>query len=449
MGVLDSAEISSPKRRPGEKSDWYGYYAGFSTDFVRDSLHALAPVSDGGTPIRVLDPWNGSGTTTAIAAAQGYETIGLDRNPALVVIAKARHLSLASVQESLEPLLAEIMSVGKSLTRRVRENADQEELGLWFDNTSSARIRAVERAIHKVLVNENVPDIVTEPVSSDLLTPLASFFYCVLFTAVRQLTAPFRTTNPTWIREARTEEDRLTVEWTNLERLLSKAAADLSARLTTADSDESAPFRLFEGAAEDLALDSPADLVLTSPPYCTRIDYVVATKPELVLLGNDADDIKRLRRQMLGTPLTEAGLTVGPKWGSSATQFVEKASSHDSKAADTYYKNYYLAYLGALYSSLEAICNATKATGTIALVVQDSYFKEIHFDLPTVVSEMGDALGRSSERLDFHVTRTKAAINPGSRSYRQTFSATESLILLRGDKETLSPEPVEQVAPVK
>lgn len=437
MGVLDSAEISSPKRRPGEKSDWYGYYAGYSAEFVRDSLHALAPVSEGASPIRVLDPWNGSGTTTAIAAAQGYETIGLDRNPSLVVIAKARHLSLASVRESLDPLLAEIASVAKSLTRRVRDNADQEELGLWFDDTSSARIRAVERAIHKVLVDESAPEIVAEPVSSDLLTPLASFFYCVLFTAVRQLTAPFRTTNPTWIRGARTEEDRLTVEWAKLERLLSKAAADLSARLTTPEGDESAPYRLFEGSAEDLALDSPADLVLTSPPYCTRIDYVVATKPELVLLGNDADDIEHLRRKMLGTPLTEGGLSVTPRWGSSATQFVEKASSHDSKAANTYYRNYYLAYLRDLYLSLEAICKATKATGTVALVVQDSYFKEIHFDLPLIVSEMGESLGRSRERLDFRVNRTKAAINPRSRAYRQTFSATESLVLLRGDK--LSP----------
>lgn len=433
MGVLNSAEISSPKRRPGEKSDWYGYYAGFSAEFVRDTLLALAPVSTGSDPIRVLDPWNGSGTTTAIAAAQGYETIGLDRNPSLVTIAKARHLSLGSVLESLDPLLSEIVAVAKGLTRRVRDNADREELGLWFDDTSGARIRAAERAIHKILVDENSPEIVAEPVDSDLLTPLASFFYCVLFTAVRQLTAPFRTTNPTWIRGARRDQDRLTVDWTKLERLLSKAAADLSARLATAQNDEPAPFRLFEGSAENFALDSPVDLVLTSPPYCTRIDYVVATKPELLLLGNDADDIERLRRQMLGTPLTEAGLSVEPKWGSSANQFVEKASSHDSKAANTYYRNYYLAYLSDLYMSLEAICKATKTTGKIALVVQDSYFKEIRFDLPKVVSEMGESLGRPSERLDFHVNRTKAAINPGSRAYRQTFSATESLVVLRGE----------------
>ncbi len=449
MGVLDSAEIPSPKRQPGEKSDWYGYYAGFSAEFARDSLRALAPVSEGASPIRVLDPWNGSGTTTATAAAQGLETIGLDRNPSLVVIAKARHLSLASVQESLDPLLAEIMTVAKSLTRRVRANADQEELSLWFDDTTSARIRAAERAINKVLVNENAPDVIAEPVDSDRLTPLASFFYCSLFTAVRQLTAPFRTTNPTWIRGARTDHDRLTVDWPKIEQLLSKAAADLAARLTTPEHDEAASFHLFEGSAEDLALDKQVDLVLTSPPYCTRIDYVVATKPELILLGNDADDIKRLRRQMLGTPLTETGLSISQKWGSSATQFVDEASSHRSKAANTYYRNYYLAYLKNLYRSLEAIGKATKTTGVIALVVQDSYFKDIHFNLPIIVSEMGAALGLSSERLDFYVNQTKAAINPGSRAYRQTFSATESLVLLRRVEGNPPQRPVEIAAPVK
>ena len=108
MGALKSAQIASPKRKPGEKSDWYGYYAGYSADFVRDTLATIVD-SDTESSMRVLDPWNGSGTTTAVAAAQGYEAVGLDRNPALVTIAKARHLSLGSVRESLEPLLAEVI----------------------------------------------------------------------------------------------------------------------------------------------------------------------------------------------------------------------------------------------------------------------------------------------------------------------------------------------------
>ena len=68
---------------------------------------------------------------------------------------------------------------------------------------------------------------------------------------------------------------------------------------------------------------------------------------------------------------------------------------------------------------------------TESLVVQDSYYKEQHFDLPQIVDEIGHSLGRSAERVDYPVARTKAAIHPGSRSYRTSFTATESLVVLR------------------
>ncbi len=428
VGDLVSAKITSPKRKPGARSDWYGYYAGYSAAFVRDTLATL--VGDD-CSARVLDPWNGSGTTTAVAIAQGYEAVGLDRNPALVTIAKARHLSLASVEESLEPLLAEILGVAKKLTRKVRDNSEHEELSLWFDDTSAARLRATERAMHRVLVNEHASELLNEPVEPKQLSPLASFFYCALFTSVRQLTASFRTSNPTWIRDARKQSERLSIDWPQINFLLTKAGSDLAGRLNVPHGDSTPECSIYEGSVEQLKLKRKADVVLSSPPYCTRIDYVIATKPELVVLGNDSSDIDHLRKQMLGTPLTAGlGCESNEHWGTSANQFLKSVESHKTKAANTYYRRYYLGYLDGLYKSLCAIDKATKPDGAVALVVQDSYFKDVHFDLPAIISEMGQSLSRSHERLDFHVPRTKAAIHPGSRNYRTTFSATESLIVL-------------------
>src|SRR6266480_1548264 len=73
--------------RAGTRS-WYRYYAGFSADFVRDVLGDLGLGADG----LVIDPWNGSGTTTAVADELGVRAWGGDINPAMVVIAKARLL---------------------------------------------------------------------------------------------------------------------------------------------------------------------------------------------------------------------------------------------------------------------------------------------------------------------------------------------------------------------
>src|SRR2546429_8013227 len=78
----------SPKL-PGDNAKhagaWYRYYAGFSADSVRDIVSELKVWPDQ----LVADPWNGSGTTTAVADEPGIPSCGGDINPAMVVIAKA------------------------------------------------------------------------------------------------------------------------------------------------------------------------------------------------------------------------------------------------------------------------------------------------------------------------------------------------------------------------
>jgi SAM-dependent methyltransferase len=432
MNALDAATIASPKRKQGG-AEWYDYYAGYSVKFTEDILKHLAPSES--APLRVLDPWNGSGTTTAVAAKLGHTTIGVDRNPALVIVAKGRHLAISSVDKSLDPLRSEILTVAKSMTRSIRaNNSEGDELRQWFTPTAVARIRAVERAIYRVLVDEEAPLTPTEPVSPQDLSLLASFFYSVLFTVTRRLTTPFRTTNPTWVRGAQRDEDCIEVPWSMLEPMLGNASSTLLKRLTIR-TDKSPQMTLLEGSAEDLDLDQAVDIVLSSPPYCTRIDYIIATLPELAVLAHDADDIKHLRKQMLGTPLT-AGVesTVDPTWGETASAFMGEVYSHASKAASTYYFRYYVGYLKGLYESLISIDRNISPDGSIGLVVQDSYFKEVHFDLPKILTEMGGNLNRGSQRLDYYVARTKAAIHPSARNYRATFSATESLIVF-GEKE--------------
>lgn len=56
------------------RSSWYRYYAGYSRAFVTDTIDHLG-LTKGST---ILDPWNGSGTTTAVAAEAGYEVVGFD-----------------------------------------------------------------------------------------------------------------------------------------------------------------------------------------------------------------------------------------------------------------------------------------------------------------------------------------------------------------------------------
>jgi hypothetical protein len=63
------------------------------------------------------------------------------------------------------------------------------------------------------------------------------------------------------------------------------------------------------------------------------------------------------------------------------------------------------------------------------LVVQDSYYKDLHNDLPTVFIEMAaqqklELVGRR----DFPLSRTMAGLNPRIKNYRQSRSALESVL---------------------
>ncbi|MDE2384466.1 MAG: site-specific DNA-methyltransferase, partial [Alphaproteobacteria bacterium] len=118
--------ITSPKRLGGPVSNWeqfFPYYAGYPLHFASNIIDSadLLPGS------RVLDPWNGSGTTTYAASVRGHTAIGIDVNPVMAVVARGRMLSPTEA-DSIVPLCTEIIRGVKS-----RKPAVNEPLYDWFD----------------------------------------------------------------------------------------------------------------------------------------------------------------------------------------------------------------------------------------------------------------------------------------------------------------------------
>ena len=68
----------------------------------------------------------------------------------------------------------------------------------------------------------------------------------------------------------------------------------------------------------------------------------------------------------------------------------------------------------------------------VVIISQDSYYKEIHNDLPTIFSEIFSSLGLEQiARHDFKSCKNKAGINPMVKKYRNSYEATESVILFK------------------
>jgi hypothetical protein len=208
-------------------------------------------------------------------------------------------------------------------------------------------------------------------------------------------------------------------------------AASLQTRTATVSSESvSANIRVADTTTEAPSPDS-VDFILTSPPYCTRIDYTAATRVELALLSPLLETgIGELSRRMIGSVrVPPHDIIVSPTWGETCSRFLEKVFAHTSKASSGYYYRTHLDYFDKMSRSIAMQTKALKRGHNAVFVVQDSYYKEIYNNLPVMISEIcrnnGLALIR---RKDFHVGRTMAASHPYARDYKKGTTAIEAVL---------------------
>jgi hypothetical protein len=66
------------------------------------------------------------------------------------------------------------------------------------------------------------------------------------------------------------------------------------------------------------------------------------------------------------------------------------------------------------------------------MVIQDSYYKDVHNDLPTIIGEMGTSAGLDLVRVEpFRLSRSMSGINRHARAYGRPPGATETVLCFR------------------
>ncbi|MGB2709919.1 MAG: hypothetical protein WBC33_00255 [Conexibacter sp.] len=410
---------SNPKQRPVDDALWFDYYAGYADEFVAGVLMAIEDAV--GT---VLDPWNGAGTTTAVAARSGLSAVGLDVNPAAAVIAKARLLR-SDVADSLQPLADDILGHARA-RRDVPSETDL--LPRWLAPASAARIRRLERSVAQLLV----PDAERTTFDAERLSSLAALFYLALFRTVRELLQPFFASNPTWMRLRVEPADRVEIGFAALaDRFRHNVAFLRAAVARNAYPARVALPQIKVASSSAIPLDSGSvDAVVTSPPYCTRIDYAVATLPELAALGFAWPDVTQLRTQLIGTP-TMLRDSAGERGDDSVQlrRLLRRVERHGSYAARSYYLPFYRQYFDGMRRSMKELYRVARPGAPLVLVVQDSWFKDIPVKTPAIVNEMAESIGWSLVGEHHFDVKTRAAMHP-HRARRRTSRATETVTLL-------------------
>jgi hypothetical protein len=429
------SSIRSPKRRPRSqpsRADWFRYYADFSAEFVEDAISHLDLDSDA----VLLDPWLGGGTCAEVAAAKGIRFKGYDINPVMLLVSRARTIPTEAA--------AQVPSLAESITRSYKKGiknvnetyAVTDQLEQWLQPASARVFRILERCVENCLSHP-------EPVSRVPLwrrtgqaSPMLSLFYVAMFRTLRHFISAFESSNPTWVKVV-DEGKRIQL---SPERILSrfhKEIRRLSESMTAepevrpASTNRSCVISRASSLRLPLASNS-IDAAVSSPPYCTRIDYVRATLPELAVIGHpNGRVIRRLRERMIGTPtIDQCDEYESKNWGKTCSRFLSAVERHSSKASSTYYLKYYHQYFASIFASLKEIDRVLKPNGQCVLVVQDSYYKDKKNNLPRMFVEMAAHYRWSlDKKKSFRVNQTLAGVNPKVREYRNVFQATESILV--------------------
>ena len=118
------------------------------------------------------------------------------------------------------------------------------------------------------------------------------------------------------------------------------------------------------------------------------------------------------------------------EWGIKCTQFLNAVYDHPSKASKGYYHITHLDYFDKMFRSITKLSSALKSKGKAILVVQDSYYKDVHNDLPAIITEMADACDlHMHKRADFSSLSCMSRVNSRAVAHATRTGSTESVLV--------------------
>lgn len=421
-GLETSILSAKPSVRRTGIEAWFPYYAGYSASFVEQALLCLNAPSRA----RVLDPWNGSGTTTAVADKLGCDAIGFDINPVAVVVASAR---LVRAQDALhsEGLVHEILSIANRATK-ISNLADP--LTPWLSRRTRNRFRAIEYAILDLLGRRNGRRI--DP-TKDPMPPLASFLLLCLIRAAKSFVKPANNSNPTWTQPEKAGDapsERLDKAFV---RMVRNCANDVEKELLDSSTRVTASYsRLADSRFLPLEANS-VDIVVTSPPYCTRLDYAKATEFELAALGVSTTDgfYRLLRESAMGTNLIrqDIDITMQKQLPTKVSLLLKQIAKHPSKASAGYYLKHFSQYFEDAQRSIRELERVLKPQGTAVFVIQSSYYKEIPIPLGELYVAMAKHAGFHAKVVHrIPVNKVMSSINSRATKYLVSRDYSEDVV---------------------
>ena len=381
--------LVSAKRTKNERQGvyaWHPYYAGYSEAFVVSAIKYLGLNSSH----LLLDPWNGSGTTAFVASQFEIATLGCEINPVMNIFSTAKNSYLVYQKETLKNILEEITNLFSALPAQKRNETYIETLEIYgidrdndplLDFMSQSLCHGI-RVLYSVLESIKYPEFNSSQklfnslkLNNIKFNPFLDFFKAALFITARQLAGYKGGSNPTWIKTISNKPEVKNKDLLcQFEKTVNAMIKDLELSLISIlNSMIHLPLKM-DSRSMNIKKNS-IDGIITSPPYLTRIDYAMSTKPEILIISNP-EILRQIRENTIGSPvIVDKKILVNSLWGENCLKLLEQVKKHRSKAATSYYLPNMLQYFKNAELSLREIIRVLKPNSKALIVVQSSYFE--------------------------------------------------------------------------
>ncbi len=327
------------------------------------------------TPLRVLDPMTGSGTTIAMARLLGHRATGFDTDPLAVLIARAWSVDID--QAELRDVAAEVVRAARLLAREVSSaeaypaGADEETRAFvryWFDATARRHLAALSMSILAV--------------TSEALRTL---LWCALSRLI--IVKSMGVSLAMDVAHSRPHKVYKTAPIKPLDHF-ERAAAIVAKHSPFASGAKHPPAVVHEADVRNLPLrKGSADLVITSPPYLNAIDYLRGHKLSLVWMGHTVTSLRQIRATNVGTEVSSAFIS-GPPHIEAALACAGEVERLPSREIGILRR-----FVSDMDKVMAEIGRVLGTVGRAVLVVGDSTLRSVFIQNSSVLAFLGERNG--------------------------------------------------------
>lgn len=358
----------------------------------------------------ILDPFNGSGTTTLAASIRGIKSFGIEVNPFTSFLSETK---LTSVSEK------EIKDIQGRLMKSIEKGTESDLIGFstfsktkeydkWLFNTSILKAFEGGWAFAETIGSYNLKRLVR---------------FCLIRSAMENCNArrdgKCLRYRPTWKENAYNKASFMEAVTQNFDTILEDMAAkEIVEKATIITGDARSVLKHSEQI-------EPFKLCITSPPYLNTFDYTDIYRPELFLgkFVKTQEQLRRLRYRTVRSHIqADWEHPTLEDFGMLYAQSIQHLEDHEEDLMSPKIPMMVQAYFEDMHGILSSLRRRAAKNAQLWLVVSNSAYANKELPVDLIIGDIGSQAGWFLREVAVlrYIKRRKTQYSPDINTLRES-----------------------------